>query len=402
MSQREPSTGKSLPTGGLMFAVVMAVTVGLVLIDDTPGPAGKAAATVLLAGCWLLTRLVSRRGPVSGQRDGIAAGFVAALLVLYTGAAVIAPESSFAIFALGPVCFMILPPRRALAVVLLLCVSPALRFVWTGADRAALTDFGTNAVVTATLALLIGFWVCGVIRESAERADLIRQLQDSRAEVEQLSMERGVMAERERLARDIHDTLAQGFTSIGMLLEAAQSTEPPNPHVRRAAEIARENLAEARAMVAELTPASLADSLPAALRRLTRVRAGELGVPVDFVLSGAERGLPAALEVVLLRSAQEGLSNVGKHARASRVQLTLHYETDRVRLELRDDGCGFDPSVPCDGYGLRGMRSRVAAVDGSVEVGSTAGAGTVISIVLPTADDSPPEASRPAFDPVEA
>jgi signal transduction histidine kinase len=142
----------------------------------------------------------------------------------------------------------------------------------------------------------------------------------------------------------------------------------------------RENLAEARALLAELHPAQLeGGTLPDALRRLSQAP----GVGAGFGLSGTPRPLPMATEVVLLRVCQEALTNVRKHAAAQSATVRLGYDLEAVRLEVSDDGTGFDPDQVSGGYGLRGMRTRVAEAGGTLMVCSSPGAGTRVNVVVP-------------------
>jgi signal transduction histidine kinase len=170
-----------------------------------------------------------------------------------------------------------------------------------------------------------------------------------------------------------------------MLIQAAQADldradRQASGHLDLAEQTARENLAEARALVAGLAPAPLdGGTLPDALRRLSHTS----GVDTSFSLSGTPRPLPMATEVVLLRVCQEALSNVRKHACAQSATVLLDYEQDAVRLEVSDDGAGFDPARLSGGFGLRGMRARIAEADGTLTVGSEPGAGTRISAKVP-------------------
>ena len=233
--------------------------------------------------------------------------------------------------------------------------------------------------------MFYGTWVSRIIEQSAERAEIIDQLEATRAELDAAQHEAGRMAERQRLATDIHDTLAQGFTSILMLIQAAQADlDGSHPragrHLDLAARTARENLAEARVLVEDLAPAQLdGGTLPDALRRLSRAP----GVDASFGLSGAPRPLPMATEVVLLRVCQEALANVRKHAGARSAAVRLDYDPDAIRLEVSDDGAGFDPARVNGGYGLRGMRTRVAEAGGTLTVRSAPGAGTHVSAMVP-------------------
>jgi signal transduction histidine kinase len=211
----------------------------------------------------------------------------------------------------------------------------------------------------------------------------------------------GALEERQRLSREIHDTLAQGFTSIVANLTAAELARPaspsvPNPeaarHLETAKRTARECLDESRRLVRAMRPGPLDDNpLPEALGRLTEGWPREAGVEARLHLIGEPRQLGAKAEVALLRAAQEGLSNVRKHARASQAMLTLSYTHDRVVLEVRDDGVGFDPSLPPNtvtdggngGFGLLAMRERAEGLGGSLVVESAPGKGTQLVFEVP-------------------
>jgi signal transduction histidine kinase len=138
-------------------------------------------------------------------------------------------------------------------------------------------------------------------------------------------------------------------------------------------------------MVAALMPAHLAAStLPEALRRLTGRVGAELGIDTRFEVHGAARALPATVEVVLLRVGQEALANVRKHSAAGHVRVALSYGDAAARLDVTDDGAGFDPGQVNGGYGLRGMRGRILAAGGSFNVRAQPGAGTALTVEVPT------------------
>jgi len=238
--------------------------------------------------------------------------------------------------------------------------------------------------------LLLGLWIARIIRQSRQRADLLAELAATRSELAAVSREAGVLAERERLAGEIHDTLTQGFTSVLLMLEAVDSTLASDPeaarkHLDRARQTARDNLAEARALVGALTPPDLTrTSLPEALRRLVARADGEDGLRAVLAVTGEPRGLPAEHEVTLLRATQEALTNVRRHAGAGRVDVTLAYGPGRVTLTVRDDGRGFDPAVPApDGYGLAAMRLRAGRIGGVVAVDTAPGTGVAVRLDVP-------------------
>ncbi len=211
--------------------------------------------------------------------------------------------------------------------------------------------------------------------------------------------EAGVLKERQRMAHEIHDTLAQGFTSIVMNLEAAEGIMPATSpdgarhHLDQARLTARESLTEARRLVWALKPESLENaSLPEALDRLARRWSEESGIAASFAITGTPRALPSELEATLFRVAQEALANVRKHARgASRAALTLSYMGDTVALDARDDGAGFDPAREVGrvrdrnsgGFGLKGMRERVQGVGGTLSIESAPGEGSTLAVELP-------------------
>lgn len=367
------------------FGLVLASTLTYVLAEDGAWPAGAVAAALLAAMVpWYL--LLGRRLLGVDRSGPLPYVYVAGLVALSSGAALAAPESALVMFAACPQCYMIASWRGASVAVLLLNVVPASRFLRGPHTVGSIMSFVLWTVVSLAFSLFFGLWIERIIHQSTERRELIDQLETTRAELAGVSREAGVMAERERLAAEIHDTLAQGFTSILMLLQAAEpriSPAEPRRQVGLAIRTARENLAEARALIAAVPPAALGDaSLDEAVRRLSDRLSEELDVDTECIVSGEPRRLTARSEVVLLRAAQEGLANVRKHAKATRVGVELAYGASSVCLHVRDDGTGFDPSR-AGGFGLRGMRERAAQVEGTLLVRSAPGAGTEITVEVP-------------------
>jgi signal transduction histidine kinase len=212
-------------------------------------------------------------------------------------------------------------------------------------------------------------------RERLEAA--LRENAGLHAQLVAQAREAGMLDERARLAREIHDTLAQGLIGIVTQLEAA-GQDDHDRHVAAAARLARESLTEARRSVQALRPQPLEDArLPDALAQVAGVWAQLNGVAVETTTTGAPRPLPVDVEATLLRTAQEALANVAKHASASRVGLTLSYMDGLVTLDIRDDGVGG--ATPGGGFGLTGMRERLDGVRGTLAIESEAGAGTALS-----------------------
>ncbi|XVV13751.1 sensor histidine kinase [Actinoplanes sp. CA-131856] len=212
-------------------------------------------------------------------------------------------------------------------------------------------------------------------RAAAENALLQERLVDQ-------ARTAGVAEERARLARDLHDTLVQGLVGVLRQVEAAQ-IEPSGVHLERAASLARSTLDDARRSLHALRPASLADGLVAAVEKTTAQWAEDMGVEA-VVRVEAVPVLSRTAEEVLLRAVGEALSNVGRHADAGRVVVTLTGMDDGVVLDVHDDGRGFDPGAIAAGHlGLSGMRERVRVIGGRMEIESTPGQGTALSIVFP-------------------
>lgn len=208
-------------------------------------------------------------------------------------------------------------------------------------------------------------------------------------QVAAVARESGVQAERQRLAREIHDTVAQGLAGVVTQLQAAQDDADPGSaarHVARAEQLARESLAEARRSVQALAPAPLENStLAEALDGLVTGWSAMHAVTAELVVSGEPGALHPEVEATVVRIAQEALANVGRHARAGRVGVTLTYTDTEVIVDVRDDGVGFavDEARPGTSFGLRGMRQRAERVAGRLDVESEPGGGTAVSAQLP-------------------
>ncbi|GLI00817.1 histidine kinase [Phytohabitans aurantiacus] len=199
--------------------------------------------------------------------------------------------------------------------------------------------------------------------------------------------EAGVLDERQRMAREIHDTLAQGLAGIITQVQAAQRVWPEparaRPHVDRALALAKESLTEARRSVQALQPRELEEArLPDAVADLARRWSNETGVEPSVEITGEPVPLSPAIEVALFRVAQEALTNVAKHASAARVGLTLSYLGDVVLLDVRDDGVGMR-DADSGGFGLNSMRQRIRGIGGAVTVESAPGEGTAVSVSVP-------------------
>ncbi|GAA2899079.1 sensor histidine kinase [Nonomuraea rubra] len=244
----------------------------------------------------------------------------------------------------------------------------------TGAFQAIPEDPSLLAFVVGNMALTL---IMGLFTK-----DLVRHSEQSRIV--------GALEERARLAREIHDTLAQGFSGIIAQLEAAEQggddPEAVRKRIAQAKQLARDSLKEARRSVDALRPEPLERApLHEALKGVAERWSAATGVTATVSVDGEPRRLPEDVEATLLRAAQEGLANVAKHARAGRAVLTLSYMEEEVTLDVLDDGAGFDPAGTGGGYGLVAMRERAARSGGTVTVESALGEGTALCVSIPCA-----------------
>ncbi|XCM30047.1 sensor histidine kinase [Streptomyces parvus] len=257
------------------------------------------------------------------------------------------------------------------------------------ADQGWSPDLGTGNTTAALIGYatgtLLGLGLHHVATRDDARAERLRaELEEAQQKLAEAHRREGAAAERERLAREIHDTLAQGFASIVVLAEAARTSLESAPargaqQLRSIEQTARENLAEARALVgsAPRTGAG-ADTLRCTLERFTE----DTGIPVTAELPEHGPELDQTTRIALLRCIQESLANVRKHAAATAVGVVLSVGPDAVELEITDDGRGFRVAE-ASGFGLDGMRRRLAELGGDLSITSSPGDGTRVLAVLP-------------------
>ncbi len=303
------------------------------------------------------------------------------------------PISSYLLFALFPHLCIKLPPRQCILGIWVL--TGCLLWIQFYLDGPSLPSL-IMSLATGVLTSILKLFIEAIIMQNIERRLLIEKLDATRAELAAAERQAGIFGERQRLAREIHDTLAQGFTSIVIQLEAADESLPPHlttvrKYLEQARTTARESLGEARRLVWALQPeglerASLAQAIARSAARWTE----GCGIPAVAIVTGEPCALRPEVEVTLLRAAQEGLTNIRKYACAQRVSLTLSYMDDLVTLDVQDDGIGFDPSRLADqnderggGYGLPGMRARVEQLGGTLLIESAPGEGTTLAIAMP-------------------
>ena len=373
---------------GVILLGVLALVIATAAQENLPAGTRVVvcAALAAMAPWYLLQRRTVLYGEGSLARGLI---YLAGLWILFIVASSQGYIETWVLLALGPQCFLAVPFRWAVGAIVVLNATPVMVALITGAGAGELTSLVAAAVFTVAFSVAFGRWVLGIITQSYDRASLIEQLSQTRAELARANRRAGVLAERQRLSGEIHDTVAQGFTSIIMLLQAADADVERQPaaargHLALALETARDNLAEARALVAALAPAGLEPgALDAALRRLAATADGHPGPAARFEVRGTAVPLPRPAEVMLLRVAQEALANARKHARAGQVVVCLRYGEGQVSLDVTDDGSGFDPGQAAGGYGLPGMRARAEEAGGRLQVRSSPGCGTTVRVVVP-------------------
>ena len=261
-----------------------------------------------------------------------------------------------------------------------------------------LTFGGVMGPVVSALVTVAIFYAFTRLHEiNTERTALIRELMETREQLAETERAAGVAGERQRIAHEIHDTLAQGLSSIQMLLHAANRDLDGDINVYKAREriglarqTAADNLQEARAMIAALQPAALSQtSLVGALDRMAQGFAAAADLNIEVEADGEVTQLPMKLEAVLLRIAQGAVGNVAKHAQATRARITVSYSDDAVRVDIVDNGVGFDvkavESRPAGlGHiGLAAMKRRAEEVSGEVVIESSPGNGTAVSVSVP-------------------
>ena len=234
--------------------------------------------------------------------------------------------------------------------------------------------------------LLIGYYISAISIQSMERQRLLDELTETRASLLKAEREAGVLAERQRLARDIHDTLAQHFTSIIMHLSAARLGDKNGlqTHLQHVEEAARAGLDESRRIIWNIRPEQLEDAtLVESIEGVAARWSAENRVLVETAVTGSPHPLDESVETALLRITQEALHNIKKHAKAGDVNITLSYMPGLLALDIADNGKGFDTSRNGRGFGLKTMHERAEELGGTLTIESELGQGTAVAVSLP-------------------
>lgn len=373
-----------------LFGVILAMTLVVTAVDAGPHRGWRLAATATLG---LAYAVWGRRG--IGASDPTSARLylgVAWLMMLVLTALDGTGAAWILTFALFPQTWASLPRNQAAGTVFAAVAGLAVARIWQG-ERTADDLIGVviSTGIMLVLSIALGLFISSIITEANTRATVIDELQRTQADLAVAERGRGMLAERERLSREIHDTLAQGFTSVVTLARAADSAlSRGDVHAVRERlalleQTAAENLAEARLIVAELSPGHLqSGTLAEALQRVVDRASHESGIAGVLTVTGVPVAATANSEVALLRTVQEALANIRRHSGASRFEVRLTYaEGDQIALEVTDDGAGFDPGAGTGGYGLVGAQARAADLGSELQVESAPGGGTTLRVSVP-------------------
>jgi signal transduction histidine kinase len=373
------------------FFAILVVTTVVVMAAEGKQFLGLRIACVVAIG--VAYAVWGRRG--MGERDlragitymAIAWGLMIVLMSLDgTGTAWILT------FGLFPQTWAILPRNKAAGTVIIAVVGIGLVRMWQGPGTGdEFVGIAISTVIMLVLSLTLGLFIDRIISEADTRARTIDELKRTQDELAAAERAQGVAGERERISREIHDTLAQGFTSVVTLARATElaldrgDLAAVRERLQLIEQTAVDNLSEARLIVAEMTPGHLQSrTLSEALQRLVDAVSAESGMAGTLRVDGEPVVLSANSEVVLLRTAQEALSNVRRHSGATAFEVSLSYAPDGpVALVVSDNGIGFQPDDEARGYGLDGATARAAEVGGRFDVDSAPGTGSRLRVEVP-------------------
>jgi signal transduction histidine kinase len=240
-------------------------------------------------------------------------------------------------------------------------------------------------------AILLGLFISTLVKQSLERQSLLDEFTQTRASLLKMERETGVLAERQRLAREIHDTLTQQFTSIIMHLSAARlgDSAAVQTRLQQAEQAARDGLNEARRMIWGMRPEPLDNaSLVEGIEALAARWSVENSTNVAVTITGTPEPISSPVDAALLRIFQEALHNVKKHARAQNVMITLSYMSDALALDVADDGRGFLLAADRTGFGFESMRARAQELGGDLTIESEPGRGTKVAVSIPVTEEA--------------
>lgn len=348
--------------------------------------------TVLLLTHFAIIGLDRNTNQVRTGAPWVPIGYIA---TLYAGFIFLVPLNGIFFFLLCGLynqTFIYLPLKYSAPAAIILSGTTAYLQILTDSGGATITDPSSLFFFLASgIGIALAYWIERIMSQSMQRKRLIEQLEEAQASLAAAERREGVLQERERLAGEIHDTLAQGFTSIITHLEAGEQKWDSDPqasqkHLGQAKEMARHGLNQARRVVQNLRPEILEKSpLPEAIERVVGKWSQQSGITAETAVTGEHHQLHPEAETTIIRAVQEGLHNIEKHANATAVQVTLSYMGNLLMLDVQDNGRGLQSSSNNNGtgYGLTAMRQRVTQVGGTVEIESEPDEGTTLVVQIP-------------------
>lgn len=372
----------------VLFTTLTVLVIARALLSPTGAPATVIGLSTLLLVTYALGGLLTRAAP--SQTRLLVSAWIALVTVEWFVLLWLTDEAAYIAFPLFFLYLHLLGRRAGTSAV---AITAIVAIAALGLHNGWSVGGVVGPLVGAGVAVVIGLGYEVLAQEATARDRLMAELVATRDQLVATEHESGVLAERSRLAREIHDTVAQGLSSIQMLLHAAERADPDRPgieHVRLARNTAAANLADTRRFIRELTPPSLDDaSLGAALRRLAETEWEPRGIRVEVHMA-EETSLPMHLQTALLRIAQGALANVIQHADATTATIALTTDTTSLRFAISDNGRGFDAAAPVssrphgrtDSFGLQATKERVDQLGGKLTVESTPGKGTVLMVDL--------------------
>lgn len=373
-----------------VITVVLAVMLFFIENLSATRVVGALLALAVFATAWYSF------GRLAWQRPGAAVTFVVVMILSAGTATAFYPAMAIIQCVAFPLIWVIFQRMRDAIignVALALAVGAGLAISFGLTVESALQAAFT-AALSLGFSIALGLWITRITDLSAERQELLDDLQAAQGQLSALHRDAGIASERERLARELHDTIAQSLTGLVMLSQGAQRSLRDGNVDDAAATLtmieanSRDTLAETRALVASGASVEVPGGIVAALGRLAERFERETGITVTVDADRAPR-VARDTEVVLLRCTQEALANVRKHADASSVAVTVAPAPGGadpggvVTLTVHDNGVGFAPEPSGSGFGLAGMRERLALVNGSLEVSSGKGA-TTLNVRVPS------------------
>lgn len=381
---RQRSTPRHLPVMGLDAAVHLGFGVLLVTSAVRYLMRHSPADNLLVLGLAIAASLLYAVVAFLTAGGGASKVWLFALVGVWAVLVIVAPSFAWCSFALFFLCQQALTGATALA---------------AAAATAGATAVGLFRLSGGTdIAMVLGPLAVGLMltlihrriqHDADEHVRLHAEVAAAQAELAASERRAGTTAERERVAREIHDTITQGLASSILLLEAADREWPApaaKDGLQTASTLLRINLAETRSLVHELASPAL-DAAP--LQTVLLMAARKYLPGAELLVTGAPRTVPTDIRHTLLRVVQSAAANTALHAAATVATVTLGYLPDRVTLDIYDDGTGFDPTAArlpsrAGGYGLRAMRQRVEQLGGDFSVESSPGEGTIVAAQIPT------------------